>query len=158
MATPPLSTATSQRSLTRTRAANAYVGIDTGASLYTLTVNNGSGDGTYLEGTRVTVSADPPPGGQQFSMWTGDTPILSNQLLSTTSALIPAMNVSITATYTGSGGGGSGGTGTGLLGQYYNDPSNSSYPLTSPFTGPPVLTGPTSTLISPGAEARQAPL
>ena len=74
------------------------MGIDTGASLYTLTVNNGSGDGTYLEGTRVTVSADPPPAGQQFSTWTGDTAILSNRLLSTTSALIPAMNVAITAT------------------------------------------------------------
>jgi hypothetical protein len=36
-------------------------------------------------------------------MWTGDTAILSNQLLSTTSALIPAMNVSITARYTCSG-------------------------------------------------------
>jgi PA14 domain/Divergent InlB B-repeat domain len=117
---------------------SAYVGIDTGASLYTLTVYNGSGDGTYLEGTRVTVSADPPPAGQQFSMWTGDTAILSNQLLSPTSALIPAMNVSITATYTG--GGGSGGTGTGLLGQYYNDSSNSSYPLANPFTSTPVLT------------------
>jgi PA14 domain/Divergent InlB B-repeat domain/Carbohydrate binding module (family 35) len=118
---------------------NAYVGIGTGASLYALTVNNGSGDGTYLEGTTVTVSADAPPAGQQFSMWTEDTPILSNPLLSTTSALIPAMNVSITATYT-TGGGGSGGTGTGLLGQYYNDPSNSPYPLTNPFTGAPVLT------------------
>ncbi len=73
-------------------------------------------------------------------MWTGDTPILSNRLLSTTSALIPAMNVSINATYTGTGGGGGGGTGTGLIGQYYNDPSNSSYPLTNPFTGTPVLT------------------
>ena len=71
-------------------------------------------------------------------MWTGDTPILSNRLLSTTSALIPSMNVSITATYTGSGG--SGGTGTGLLGQYYNDPSNSSYPLANPFTSVAVLT------------------
>ncbi len=103
------------------------MGIDTGASLYTLMVNSGGGDGTYLEGTRVTVSADPPPAGQQFSMWTGDTPILSNRLLATTSALIPAMNVAITATYTG--GGASGGTGTGLIGQYYNVPSNSSYPL-----------------------------
>jgi hypothetical protein len=119
---------------------NAYVGIDTGASLYTLAVTNGSGDGTYLEGTRVTVSADPPPAGQQFSTWTGDTAILSNQLLSTTSALVPAMNVAIAAAYAGSGGGGSGGTGTGLLGQYYNDPSNSSYPLTSPFTSPLILT------------------
>ena len=117
---------------------NAYVGIDTGASLYTLMVNSGGGDGTYLEGTRVTVSADPPPAGQQFSMWTGDTPILSNRLLATTSALIPAMNVAITATYTG--GGASGGTGTGLIGQYYNVPSNSSYPLANPFTSNPVLT------------------
>ena len=72
-------------------------------------------------------------------MWTGDTPIFPIGS-STTSALIPAMNVSITATYTGTGGGGSGGTGTGLLGQYYNDPSNSSYPLANPFTGTPVLT------------------
>ena len=119
---------------------NAYIGIDTGASLYALTVNNGSGDGTYLEGTTVTVSADAPAAGQQFSMWTGDTPILSNQLLSTTSALIPAMNVSINATYKGAAGDSSGGTGTGLLGQYYNDPGNSTYPLTNPFTGTPVLT------------------
>ncbi len=119
---------------------SAYVGIDTGASLYSLTVNSGSGDGTYLEGTRLTVSADAPPAGQQFSMWMGDTAILSNRLLSTTSALIPAMNVSVSATYTGSGGGGGGGTGTGLVGQYYNDPSTSSYPLTSPFTSSPVLT------------------
>ena len=119
---------------------NAYIGIDTGASLYALTVNNGSGDGTYLEGTTVTVSADAPVAGQQFSMWTGDTPILSNQLLSTTSALIPAMNVSINATYKGTAGDSSGGTGTGLLGQYYNDSGNSTYPLTNPFTGTPVLT------------------
>ena len=75
------------------QSSSAYVGIDTGASLYILTVNSGSGDGTYLEGTRVTVSADPPSAGQQFSAWSGDTAILSNQLLSTTSALIPAMNV-----------------------------------------------------------------
>jgi hypothetical protein len=74
-------------------------------------------------------------------MWTGDTAILSNQLLATTSALIPAMNVSITATYIGGGGGGdNGGTGTGLLGQYHNDSSGSAYPLSAPFVGAPALT------------------
>ncbi len=140
------------------QASNAYVGIDTGASLYALTVNSGSGDGTYLEGTTVTVSADPPPNGQQFSMWTGDTAILSNQLLATTSALIPAMNVSITATYIGGGGGGdNGGTGTGLLGQYYNDSSGSAYPLSAPLPAHRCLLAPTRRSIFHGAEVRQTP-
>ena len=62
-------------------------------------VSNGSGDGEYPTGTIVTVSADPPPAGQQFAGWTGDTAILANPFLATTSATIPSIDVSITATY-----------------------------------------------------------
>jgi formylglycine-generating enzyme required for sulfatase activity len=61
-----------------------------------LDVEGGSGDGTYPAGTVVTVSADPP---QEFARWTGDIAILSNPFLATTTALIPSMNVRITATY-----------------------------------------------------------
>ena len=55
---------------------------------YTLTVTNGTGDGSYPGGTslKVTVSADPPPQGQQFDIWSGDTVILDDLRSSTTQA------------------------------------------------------------------------
>ena len=43
-----------------------------------LDVEGGSGDGYYVTGTTVTVSADPPPAGQLFVEWYGDIAILSN--------------------------------------------------------------------------------
>jgi hypothetical protein len=64
-----------------------------------LIVHNGSGDGEYATGAIVTISADPPAAGQQFAGWTGDTAILANPSLSTTSATIPTADVSLTATY-----------------------------------------------------------
>ena len=67
--------------------------------LYSLTVNNGSGTGNYLEGKLVKVTADPPPAGQEFASWTGDIAILSNPFLATTTAIIAAMDVNIAATY-----------------------------------------------------------
>ncbi|HEY5706112.1 MAG TPA: PA14 domain-containing protein [Terrimicrobiaceae bacterium] len=102
------------------------------ADTYTLTVNNGSGDGDYATGTIVTVNADPPPVGQQFKEWSGDITILSNPFLATTTALIPSMDVTVEATYSGA-------AGTGLLGLYYNDSSGAGYPLANPFTGQPVF-------------------
>jgi len=51
----------------------------------------------------VTVSADPPPPGQQFAGWIGDTAIVSNPFLAITTAIIPSMNVSIAATYSAAG-------------------------------------------------------
>ena len=44
--------------------------------MYTLTVTNGTGSGSYSAGDRVLVSANAPPAGQQFAAWTGDTSIL----------------------------------------------------------------------------------
>ncbi len=69
------------------------------AGSHILEVTRGSGDGIYPSGTIVTVGADPPPAGQQFAGWTDDIVILSNPFLATTTAVIPAMNVSLTATY-----------------------------------------------------------
>jgi formylglycine-generating enzyme required for sulfatase activity len=70
---------------------------------YILTVGSGSGDGTYPTGTLVTVSADPPPAGQQFAGWLGDKAILSNPFIATTKAIIPSMNVAIGASYSAGG-------------------------------------------------------
>ena len=64
-----------------------------------LDVEGGSGDGVYPTGTMVTVSADPPPAGQEFAGWAGDITILSNPFLATTTAIIPSMNVIIAASY-----------------------------------------------------------
>jgi Endonuclease/Exonuclease/phosphatase family/Divergent InlB B-repeat domain len=64
-----------------------------------LMVHNGDGDGEYPTGTRVRVSAGPPPVGLRFAGWTGDISILVNPFLATTSATIPAADVSLTATY-----------------------------------------------------------
>jgi hypothetical protein len=66
---------------------------------YILDVASGSGDGIYPTATIVKVSADPPPAGQQFAGWAGDTAILSNPFLPTTTAIMPSMDLSLTATY-----------------------------------------------------------
>jgi len=68
-------------------------------TLYTLTVNSGSGDGSYLAGTMVTVTANAPPAGQVFDQWTGDTSTVANVNNASTTVTMPASNVTITATY-----------------------------------------------------------
>ena len=70
---------------------------------HNLLVTGGNGSGVYPTGTRVTVTANPSPAGQQFSGWTGDIAILSNPFLPTTSALVPTMDVSVFATYSAAG-------------------------------------------------------
>ena len=62
-----------------------------------LTVNNGTGSGVYELGSRVLITANIPPAGQRFFAWTADTAILANPFLATTSALMPSMDVEVTA-------------------------------------------------------------
>jgi hypothetical protein len=45
------------------------------------------------------VTADKPPAGKQFARWSGDTEILVNPSLPTTTATMPSIDVTITATY-----------------------------------------------------------
>jgi PA14 domain/Divergent InlB B-repeat domain/Fibronectin type III domain len=66
---------------------------------YTLTVNNGTGDGTYPVGREVTVTANSPPPGQEFDDWEDDTMILDDFTRASTQALIIARDLTITATY-----------------------------------------------------------
>jgi hypothetical protein len=67
---------------------------------YALTVNGGSGSGSYAAGTAVTVTANAAPSGSQFSAWTGNTAALASSTSATTTLTMPAAATSITATYT----------------------------------------------------------
>jgi hypothetical protein len=69
------------------------------ATLYTLTVNSGSGDGSYQQGWIVNISADTPPGGKQFDDWVGDTSGIANVNAASTTLTMPGSNAEITATY-----------------------------------------------------------
>jgi len=68
---------------------------------FTLTVNNGEGSGEYLSGEEVLISANNTPENKRFKRWMveeGD-PNISFSFSSTTTLVMPAENVSITATY-----------------------------------------------------------
>lgn len=66
---------------------------------YTLTVNRGSGDGTYPVGELVTITADAAPAGQEFAAWTGDVSSVADASSATTVVTMPARNIQLTATY-----------------------------------------------------------
>ena len=78
---------------------------------YTVTVTNGSGDGNYLAGAQVAITADAAPPGQQFAGWTGEV-TFGDASSPTTTFTMPSSAVEVTATYSDSTG-----TGTGLRGQ-----------------------------------------
>jgi len=67
---------------------------------YTLTVNSGTGDGTYDENDIANISADTPPSGQEFDEWIGDTSGIASVTSSSTTLTMPAADQEITATYT----------------------------------------------------------
>jgi hypothetical protein len=69
------------------------------ASKYTLSVVNGTGDGSYTAGTPVSISADTPPAGKQFDKWTGSTGGIQNVSAGSTTLTMPAANTTVTATY-----------------------------------------------------------
>lgn len=85
------------------------VHIDYGAEIavdirqnYTLTVNSGTvnvGNGNYVEGKVVPISADPPATGMAFSHWEGDTQHLADANSADTDATMPAADVEVTAVY-----------------------------------------------------------
>lgn len=66
---------------------------------YALSVENGSGDGTYQAGEIVTIIADNAPEGMEFDQWTGDVDNVADVSLDSTTFVMPASNAIITATY-----------------------------------------------------------
>jgi len=68
-------------------------------TLYALTVNSGSGGGSYPHGAEVAIAADVAPSGYAFERWGGDTGSVANPLAAGTTVLMPAGNVEVTAIY-----------------------------------------------------------
>jgi hypothetical protein len=71
--------------------------VPVSAPTYTLTVNNGSGGGSYAAGTVVTITANAAPSGEQFNKWTGST--VASATAATTTITMPANNATVTANY-----------------------------------------------------------
>ncbi|MBB3697228.1 T9SS type A sorting domain-containing protein [Flammeovirga yaeyamensis] len=72
--------------------------VESTTQSYTLTVNQGTGSGTYFEDAQIEVAAN-NLAGKRFVAWTGDTDYLVNPNSASTTLTMPAMNVEITATY-----------------------------------------------------------
>ncbi len=70
-----------------------------GATSYTLTVNSGTGDGTYLPGSVVNIAADIAPENQVFDKWVGQTANVANINLPNTNIYMPFSSVTVIATY-----------------------------------------------------------
>jgi hypothetical protein len=66
---------------------------------FNLTVNNGSGDGNYPVGTRVSISADAAPAGMIFDRWKGDVDAISNINSANSLFTMPSQNSVVTATF-----------------------------------------------------------
>ena len=70
-------------------------------TLYQVTVNSGSGDGTYAEGATVNITAATAPSGKVFDKWevVSGTVTLESTTNATTTFTMPAGAVEVTATY-----------------------------------------------------------
>ncbi|MGL6201124.1 MAG: InlB B-repeat-containing protein [Lachnospiraceae bacterium] len=71
------------------------------AATYTVTVNNGTGSGSYEEGAAVSISADETPTGKWFAGWTVESGnvTLEDSSIGTTTFIMPAETVTVTAVY-----------------------------------------------------------
>jgi len=80
----------------------------TTAKMYTLTVKNGSGSGSYVAGSQPIIVANDPAANQQFSSWSIDpaNTKIASKVLSATVITMPEANVTVTANYTAKSGSG----------------------------------------------------
>ncbi|HUR60470.1 MAG TPA: hypothetical protein VM029_22295 [Opitutaceae bacterium] len=81
----------------------AFVVVSGDGPPASLTVNGGSGGGTFPAGSRVDLFANPPAAGQVFDKWTGDTTVLGAGALAASVShaivTVPAAGATLTATY-----------------------------------------------------------
>ncbi|MCF7848776.1 MAG: hypothetical protein K9M45_08005, partial [Kiritimatiellales bacterium] len=66
---------------------------------YQLTVNSGTGSGSYTNGEVVTITASNAPSGQVFDIWTGATQYVASASSATTTVTMPTQDIAVTATY-----------------------------------------------------------
>lgn len=73
---------------------------------YRLTVENGSGSGTYVAGTSVVITANTPPSGQRFDRWTSiaNDFNITSATSSITTITMPSHDMTIVANYTSGSG------------------------------------------------------
>ena len=74
-------------------------GLDLAPTQYALTVNSGTGSGSYAAGATVNLVAASAPSGQEFDRWTGDVGTVANVNAATTTLTMPAAAATVTATY-----------------------------------------------------------
>lgn len=76
-------------------------GTTPNGQLYTLTVANGSGSGSYVAGSQVIIVANTPASTQEFDKWTTNNTNVKfiSDSLSATAFTMPAENCTVTATY-----------------------------------------------------------
>ena len=67
--------------------------------VYVLTVNSGTGGGSFASGLRVPITATPPAPGKIFDRWTGATQYVESVTSTPTIVTIPSTNIAVTATY-----------------------------------------------------------
>jgi sulfatase modifying factor 1 len=79
--------------------ATAIITVSAPATRYALNVQSGSGDGSFIAGTVITIRAATAPSGKVFDKWTGDTGLLASVTAATTTLTMPARKVAVTATY-----------------------------------------------------------
>ena len=70
-----------------------------GGGVYELTVNGGTGGGSYPSGTQVVISAPSISNGIPFDQWTGSTQYVADVFANQTTVTMPAANISVTSTY-----------------------------------------------------------
>lgn len=66
---------------------------------YSLAVTKGTGSGSYVRGQKVTIVADNPIYGLEFSKWTGNTAYISSATSSKATVTMPALAIRLTARY-----------------------------------------------------------
>ena len=76
-----------------------YTAVYRNRNSYVLTVNNGSGSGTYKERQYVTINANSLEDGYKFSSWSGNWYSINDKYNSSTSIVMPSQNCIITANY-----------------------------------------------------------
>lgn len=93
---------------------NSFTTAATAPTMHTVTVNNGTGGGSYAAGGSVTITAGTAPAGKVFDKWTTSSGVtFADASSETTTFTMPAKAVTVTATYksaSGSEPSGSGGS------------------------------------------------
>ena len=66
---------------------------------FALTVNSGTGDGSYHYDDVIGIAAEAPATGEEFDQWTGDTAGVADVYAASTNYTMPATDATVTATY-----------------------------------------------------------